>query len=191
MRRGETWVLRQCYRGEARFRLRTTVEGHKPHSQWSDTRVYSLANMPELTQADTDMLIYFAMSVFWRAGIHDWRYEGRHIGVDLGPYLEPIRLFLLDQAPFPDRMILTVRLFSLVKMGEFANAPEGKNDKGFHYHSLTIPGLAFFLVGGRLKEEWFDLSSAPAAGRYVHISAQSDIDALITMAAFKRRQDFW
>ena len=187
-RLGEGWVLRQCYRGESRFRLRSTIQSIAPDRQNADIKVYSLTGNPAITPAESEMLIYFAMSVFWRAGVHTWRYEGRRIGIDLGPYLEPIRLYLTGEAAFPPRVILVIRISSLVKLAEFMNAPEGRNENGFHFHSFTIPGLTFLLfVGGRLNEQWFELATAPTPARYVSISPNADITALMNMAAVRKK----
>ena len=185
--RGEKWVLRQCYRGDSGFRLRSCVESVSPDDQYGDLRIYSLAKNHGLTQNNTDSLIYFAMSVFWRAGARTWSHDGRRIHVELGAYLEPIRLFLNDEAPFPPRIILVVRIISTDKISGFTNAPESRNENGYHCHSFTIPGLMFFLyVGARLPGPWFDRSTAPNPGRYVSISPSSDMKWLSDMAAKHR-----
>ena len=187
-RLGEDWVLRQCYRGGSTFRLRSTVQSVAPDRQNADVQVYSLTGNPAITPAESEMLIYFAMSVFWRAGVHTWRYQGHRIGIDVGPYLEQIRLYLTGEAAFPSRVILVIRVSSLVKLAEFMNAPEGRNEDGFHFRSFAIPGLTFLLfVGGRLNEQWFELATAPTPARYVSISPNADITALMIMAALWKK----
>ncbi|MGD0868720.1 MAG: hypothetical protein ABSB88_04155 [Bryobacteraceae bacterium] len=68
------------------------------------------------------------------------------------------------------------------------NAPEGRNENGFHFHSFTIPGLTFLLfVGGWLNEQWFELATAPTPAHYVSISPNADITALMNMAAVRKK----
>lgn len=52
---------------------------------------------------DTPKLTYFALSVAWRSSVHSWPSIRGHVpdSVDLGTFQEPIRQFLLGEAPFP------------------------------------------------------------------------------------------
>jgi hypothetical protein len=67
--RGEKWVMANCHRGANSFKLRTAITSRPPDELWKDIRVYSLTNNPILGQSAADMLVYFALSVFWRAGV--------------------------------------------------------------------------------------------------------------------------
>ena len=55
---------------------------------------------------DTRKLSYFALSVAWRSAVHTWPSIRGHVpdSVDLGTFQEPIRQFLLGEAPFPERL---------------------------------------------------------------------------------------
>jgi hypothetical protein len=94
---GEDWVLRHCFRGKGRFRLREMIAEVRPVS-------LNVAGLPfSPSQAtfvpthmvpgmDIEKLGYFAASVIWRAGVHKWVIDERGFGA--GP-LKPI-----DDPPF-------------------------------------------------------------------------------------------
>lgn len=63
-RRGEDWTLRQCYRGQRRFRLQETLARAAPLADFGDALVFAAARIPAI---DIGQLVYFAASVFWRA----------------------------------------------------------------------------------------------------------------------------
>lgn len=65
-------------------------------------------NAAEIPGIDCQKLIYFAVSVFWRAGAHEWPWQGEYVYSEFGSYLEPMRLFLLDEESFPAGMALSV-----------------------------------------------------------------------------------
>lgn len=57
---------------------------------------------------DTKKLAYFALSVAWRSAVHTWPSIRGHVpdSVDLGTFKEPIRQFLLGEAPFPEQLTI-------------------------------------------------------------------------------------
>jgi hypothetical protein len=73
---------------------------------------------------DTDKLIYFGASIFWRGAAHQWKLDGSDLPrVDLGcSYQEALRLFLLGKAPFPADVFLTVMLWRYQNVPPAASA---------------------------------------------------------------------
>jgi hypothetical protein len=57
---------------------------------------------------DTERLAYFALSVLWRAAVHQWEmpFGGKTTVLDLGAVEEPIRKFLLGIADFPAQAVI-------------------------------------------------------------------------------------
>jgi hypothetical protein len=55
----------------------------------------------------------FGMSIFWRSAVYDWKTSTGQKAptVDLGDYEEPIRKFLLGNAPFPDDVVLAIDIW--------------------------------------------------------------------------------
>jgi hypothetical protein len=178
--RGENWVLANCYHPDGTFPLRSVLFSTSPHWNLDGTLIYKTSAIPELNGTK---LVYFAMSVFWRAGAHWWPWEGEYVNLQLGPYLEPIRLFLLDQEPFPDQMALAARISGLKKVLELTQLPQARNRQGYYLHSFTIPGLAFFLsVGSRLPSNFLKISTAPAPEQFVAFCPNAELDEMMDLA---------
>jgi hypothetical protein len=165
--RGERWVLANCYRAGGVFALRNILERFAPLSNDPQIRVYSAASIREI---DSESLIYFALSVLWRAAVHEWRIGGLRVNISLGPYEEKIRRFLMDESGFPEQASLQVLVGIESRMSEIAFNPVSGNDDGFHHHKFGIPGITFlFFVGGRLPRDYVSASFAPAPEHYLSI----------------------
>jgi hypothetical protein len=97
-------------------------------------------------------------------------------GVDLGPYEEPLRRFLLGEIAFPDQFALSIRVSTLPELYQTAHAPASENGDGFHFYRFAIPGLVFILfVGSRIPKEYFAASTVPAPERYISIHPKSEM----------------
>lgn len=174
-RYGEDWVLKHCYRDEKNFPLREILRRHKSLSD-GEILVYPSARIPEI---DSARLIYFAMSVLWRAGVHTWPWEGDEIHIQLGPYLEPIRKFLLDKQGFPSNMALFVRVLAINYLLQTSRPPESANHDGAHSHHFAMPGIAFLLVVGKRGLEGSETAStAPGPERYICVYRNADVQDL-------------
>ena len=180
---GEDWVLANSLRAGA-FPLLDTLRTAQPEWNDRDIRIYSFARIPEI---DCSALIYFAASVFWRAAAHTWRTKRQSVHIDLGPYEEPFRSFLLDQTQFPQTAALA--LVVLERAGEYAINPLSRNDDGYHEHQFTIPGMAFTLyVGGRLREELVLMNLAPAPQRYAFVYPRAEDMQIARLAGIYLQQ---
>jgi len=60
-----------------------------------------------ITEIDAAQITHFGMGIFWKAAIHTWKSKGPTVHIDLGPYVEGVRRFLLG-APFPENIVLWV-----------------------------------------------------------------------------------
>lgn len=170
--RGENWTLANCYRRLGLFKLRGTLEQAVPLHRDEDITIYSAATIPDI---DSDALAYFGMSVFWRAAVHSWRLDERRIGIDLGPYEQTFRRYLMGEAGFPANTALSLLVGSESRMVEWALNPQSTNENGFHHHNFTIPGITFMLfVGGRLPAEYITASFAPAEERLIAIHPKAE-----------------
>src|SRR5208282_3621628 len=87
------------------FLLRDTLRGMAPLSANPKISVFRGIEVPGIEQ-----LIYFGMSVFWRAAAHEWNVLGKDYKISLGPYEEPIRRYLLGETAFPGKVTLSVRV---------------------------------------------------------------------------------
>ena len=177
-RGGETWVLRNCWHSENEFPLRTALVATKPSPL--STPGFTIFQADGVASVEPDKLAYFAASIFWRAAAHDWvfmRQEPKRL--ELGPYEEPLRLFLLDKAVFPKDAVLIVSVTS--GMERLRNMlmvlPFFKNrEPGFRQYRFTIPGITFQLFVG--KEMPYELRRLCIHSPERHILMTPDVDDL-------------
>jgi len=186
-KQGEAWVLANMARPGG-FALQASLLAAGPLERNNDFAVFSGAAIPSINM---DALAYFGMSIFWRAGAHRWPWEGEFVNLELGPYLEPIRLFLLDQGSFPDQMVLAARISGLKKVLELTQLPQARNRQGYHLHSFTIPGLAFSLgVGSRLPSNSLRISTAPSPEQFVGFCPSAELNEMMGLADVKLAMPF-
>jgi hypothetical protein len=141
---GEHWVLARMARN-GQSPLYDALSALRPDSVYGNDRLYATAGNSTI---DTGKLVYFAMSIFWRAAAHEWKCLGQRMGIHLGPYREPLRRWLVGDGPFPAKMAILI----CVPPTEFAVAatygPRQMKNAHFHRISLYIPGIEFTLVVG-------------------------------------------
>jgi hypothetical protein len=153
---GENWMLRNLYRGHGVFRLRDLIEKSTPLSDEPDDAIYSAAALPA---GAVDQIVYFSCSVFWRASIRDWQVSGKkYEAIDLGPYQQQVREYLLAKATFPANATLTVILSKLRQAAIAFNFPDTVRLGTCHCHTLHVPGITFQLTLGKQMEEGTTLS---------------------------------
>jgi len=146
---GEDWVMRHCYRGRDRFRLRELLQQATPiHADEKDT----IFNASSVAGMDIERAVYFCVSVFWRASVRTWESSGqRYEGIRLGPkYQEEIRAYLLGDAGFPQNAAVMFLVSALPRPHLSFNFPDTTRIDSSHAHTLHIPGLMFQLgLGGQ------------------------------------------
>jgi len=153
-KRGEDWVMANCYRGPSDFTLKRTLETHGPAYADETGQLFTAKDVPDF---QIQMLIYFASSVFWKAGAFTWRPNRKPIHIELGPYLETLRSFLLDEGPFPKDMALHVWVSCWdingkeSRLSAACHPPQSDRIAGVFSHKFGIPGLSFrLMVGGNI-----------------------------------------
>jgi hypothetical protein len=145
-RNGERWVMPRIAKSTG-FRLRDTLSKAAPEEISPGSSAYACSTIPEI---DVEKLTYFAMSIFWRAAAHTWKYPyGGSVHIDLGSYRERIRTWLLGESTFPINVGLTVAIdpenrdtFSLCTPFLVQRAP-------YHAFIFYAPGIEFVLWVGR------------------------------------------
>jgi hypothetical protein len=90
------------------------------------------------------------MSIFWRAAAHDWKKKVTKI--ELGPYLEHIRLWLLGMGPFPRNAALLVTLADDNKDVFSIITPLLMEKRKYHSFIFYVPGIEFALCAGKSIE---------------------------------------
>jgi|SRR5271157_1464234 len=148
---GEDWVMRHCYRGGDRFRLRNLLEQSKPIHAGDRTTIYCASSVSGVS---IEQIVYFCMSVFWRASVRDWESSGKKYRmISLGTkYQEQIRKYLLGDADFPENAAVML-VVSLKRPAIAFNFPDTIRISSQHCHTLHIPGMTFQLSLGSQIED--------------------------------------
>jgi hypothetical protein len=132
----------------------------------NDRIVYHGFSIPQL---DMDKLTYFGASVFWRGSVHNWKdRKGVAHGIDIGPYEEPLRQFLLKKSAFPANMGLMVSIWRMNQPWICAYSPTSGDTSGYHTYLFYVPGIQFLLsVGRAIPEETMYCCSATTPERVI------------------------
>jgi hypothetical protein len=174
---GETWVLRNRWLSETQSPLHAVLAAATPvPGSRDEVAVYEGGTTAGL---DMDKLVYFAASVFWRGAVYDWRI--RNLGttrLDLGPYEEELRLFLLGEAEFPKDAVLVVTVSGSPQVlhNEFVMFPFLKHHEvQYRSYKFMIPGMTFTLLTGKALPEYMRVGCAVRSPqRYVFTGSKMD-----------------
>jgi hypothetical protein len=141
---GELWVVGHCYRPRVKmFKLQTALREAKAVGGSQSFRLYDGSTVPGI---EMDKLVYFAVSLFWRAAAHKWRGETQ---LEFGLYQEPIRLFLLGEGDLPRDVVVLVAVSPAIEPERSAATPFGSRVGACHRYYFDIPGVKFQLLMGK------------------------------------------
>lgn len=146
---GEKWTLASSWQSDGSFGLRTTVRSRPPSYSKPGFTIYDTAG---LAGVDQERLAFFGASIFWRASINEWHLVEPGPKLDLGPYREELRLFLLGKADFPANaaLVLSISAEADVRASAMAIFPYYKNhNKDCRQYNFTMNGLTFDLFVGK------------------------------------------
>jgi hypothetical protein len=142
---GENYTLR-LLSARNRFKLLEQLDMVRPSFQKLEWRGYKKSDSPNI---DREQLGYFALSIFWRASAHTWRWKGgKPVRIHLGAKNnEALRQYLLGQAGVPD----TISLFLIVCTDKFTQEsfylPTLSHKKNFSWtYGFVARGLFFNLT---------------------------------------------
>ncbi|PYR06758.1 MAG: hypothetical protein DMF99_25175 [Acidobacteria bacterium] len=178
---GETWVLKNCWHSEVDFPLRSNLIAISPSPL--STPGFTIFESVRSEAIDAARLAYFGVSVFWRASVHDWvLMRRRPKRLELGPYEEPLRLFLMGLAGFPGDtlMIISVtsamdRMRNMLMTFPFLKSRQPE----FRQYRFTIPGITFQLFVG--KNTPYALRRLSVQSPERHMLMTPDVDDLNTL----------
>jgi hypothetical protein len=148
---GESWMMAQIARSGT-FPLQEAIREAPRIYADADFSVHSCAGVPRI---DLSKIVYFALSIFWRASVHRWRVQEREVKIDLGPYTEPIRKFLKGTASFPQNTFLIVTVTPDPAPDFVLIPPVRLLPRDFHLFVFYIPGVQFLLSTGRQVPDHF------------------------------------
>jgi len=162
-RHGEDWFLRNCWRRK-QFRLASILEAATAIVAFPRIKVFHAATLPKI---DVHALTYFSVSMFWRASVHRWRMSGRtNKGIELGPYEEEVRKYLIGESDFPQRCALWVSLpDNITTIAQLSLTPYGGRKDTHHAYKLAVLGVGFHLfVGNKIPKENRDMCFVRGVG---------------------------
>jgi hypothetical protein len=148
-RNGEAWTMKQAYRGSGAFRLLTALDRYAPVAVGDGARIYAAK---EIAEIDLGQLTYFALSVFWRGAVTDWKIDGQSLErLEFGDlYMSALQEYLLGDAATPEHIALALHVCDDPTLTATTLAtPMGGRNGGYHSYIFIIPGLAFHLFIGK------------------------------------------
>lgn len=146
---GETWVNPKLATIKASFPLYDLLMKVAPAFQDEKGGVYWAAQNPDI---DVEKLTHFAIGIFWKAAVHTWKIGRETVRIQLGPYADPIRLWLRGECSFPMNVNLTVAVARSENVLLVLTGPTKQSPKRWHSFSLQVPGLLFTLHVGKLMD---------------------------------------
>lgn len=97
----------------------------------------------------TERLAHFALGIFWRASVKQWRTLGlQTASLDLGSLAEPVRLYLRGEGPFPMGCVLLMTVCTDHGSQGLVFAPNPTTGGMFPCFSMLVRGIKFTLVMG-------------------------------------------
>jgi hypothetical protein len=146
--KGEKWVLANIPddQGEP-FPLQEALIPEEPVFTGDEINLYAGRSLPAFNM---EKLIYFGMSIFWRAAARRWTSSlgGTAPPVELGEYYEPIRQYLLG-APFPEDVVIFVLIYNRKPAMNSATTVLAAKDGMGSLYWFYLHGLGFKLYLGK------------------------------------------
>jgi hypothetical protein len=171
---GENWIARHVYNGRA-FPLLDRLNVAVPLYATPRLQIFSGTDVG----IDTGRLAYFALSLVWRASVHQWLMpDGRTTSIDLGVYQEPIRRFLLGETEFPSHVVIVATACTdLVSQGTVF-PPSAVLENPLTVFSCLVRGIGFrVLVGSDLPPEIRETCCLASAKKLIFAADNADKSA--------------
>lgn len=108
----------------------------------ADFSIYLCANVSSL---HCEQIAHFAVGIFWKAAVHSWRGGASTVKLDLRGREEPLREYLLGAKPFPDDVLLILRIAPPTVPLLWAVAPVSSRDASQGLYRFHVPGIEFSL----------------------------------------------
>jgi hypothetical protein len=145
---GEMWLLPLFATYEGLFPFYDLLTKCKPDSVAPEGIGYCASRNPAI---EVDKMIHFAMGIFFKAAVHSWKGKTKEPMIELGPYAESVRTFLMDERGFPQRMTLNVGVLPPPVKAISCCYPYRGSNTACHNYLFYICGIEFALgVGNQI-----------------------------------------
>ena len=173
---GEGWVMRHVFLSNGRFPLLEKLEQCPPEQCRESIKLYSAAKRGGI---DTMSLGYFALSVLWRASVHDWTFLGNKTSsVPLGPYEEVLRKYLLGVTPFPTKAVVKITACTDRPSQEGFSEPTTvvmRRRQPYHSYGFLARGIHFWIsLGGTIPLEVRQLCCVSSPERWIIVGDREE-----------------
>ncbi len=148
-REGEKWVLPLIANEDKTFPLYEILTRVAPDCTLPNITAYAAIRNPGIKIKE---LTHFAAGIFWKASVHSWRSGKNETQIELGPYEERLRSYVLEpqKAPFPENVTLMITLLPPSNVPLMTNIPmRGPSGEGFRNFRFYMPGIQFILSVGK------------------------------------------
>lgn len=183
-RNGEAYFLKYCWRRNG-FCLHAVISTATPSVVAGRIKVYAADKLPEI---DIQKLAYFGASMFWRDSVHQWKTKNHSTDqLELGPYEEQFRTYLMEETGFPENCVLWVSVpETLTPLAHLSLTPYGgARFDGVRLYKLIVLGVGFMLYVGRaLTAAHRELCSVRGKGHPIYqtdLQEQGTLNDLYTL----------
>lgn len=185
---GERWLVPRLATIEREFPFYELLRKAPPNYDDGWVAIYYASNNSEIS---CKKIAHFAMGIFWKASAHSWRKATGEPKIQLGPYSEPIRLWLRGGTDFPEHMALLVYVSPPLRAQIVFSEPCAAARDEARYYFFYVPGILFMLtVGKTLPRNAKSLSFFPAPTRPIIVTefAASIIENLFADLTHRSRK---
>ncbi len=144
---GEMWVVDKLATLSS-FPLRDMVYRAPTLFNEPDFKVFACEALPEFR---IDKLVHFAAGLFWKSAACTWPMVNGPVNqIDLGPYKDALRQFVVGTAPFPKHMCLIIYLDANTTPLIAMTPPRKFKSESFHLFAFYVHGLQCLLCVGKM-----------------------------------------
>ena len=181
---GEKWILDELATWERSFPLYDLLVKTPPLFDEDSMVVYLADRSPYI---EVSKLIHFALGLFWKASLHSWRKLNSDPRIELGPYSEEIRKWLLGVGDFPQFLYLVMVVEKPERAQMTMNDPYEGVRQGWRTHFVHVPGVLFMMALGKTVDESVRALAINNSGNPINVSEALTGDFEKLMAETLRR----
>jgi hypothetical protein len=151
-RGGEAWLNPKFATIERKFPFYDLLVQVSPEEEEDRFRVYFAQKIPAIK---IEKLAHFALGIFWKASVHSWSGRSIEPRIELGPYGEAIRKWLIGESEFPENITLSVIVSPPERAQRVFTEPTcGIPEPGWRTYFIHVLGVIFALnVGKQIPSE--------------------------------------
>jgi hypothetical protein len=143
---GEMWLLPLFATFEGSFPFYDLLTKVPPEDSFDIGAAYYASKNPAI---QVDKLVHFGMGMFFKAAVHSWEGKKKEPMIELGPYLESVRAFVMGETGFPEHMTLNVGVLPPPVKAISCSYPYRGSKTTCHNYLFYVSGIEFALGVGR------------------------------------------